>query len=292
MPDLPKVQQTSWPRNPIDRFILARLEREHLKPAPEADPAILLRRVSLDLTGLPPTATDLADYLADPTYAAYERLVERVLASPRYGERMAFRWMEAARYGDTNGYQTDGARDMWRWRDWVIGAFNRNMPWDRFITEHIAGDLLPNATLSQRIATGFNRNQRTSGEGGIIPEEYRSEYVADRAQTTATVFMGLTAGCARCHDHKFDPISQKDFYSLYAFFNQIPDEKGFAWNYGNEEPLVKAPLPDQEAKLGELNRNLARAQADFSKLEPGRRQAQAKWEHKIRNTETPDALPS
>jgi len=291
-PSLPPVQQTSWPLNPIDRFLLARMEREHLHPAPEAEPAILLRRVSLDLTGLPPTASDLARYLADPTPAAYERAVDRLLASPRYGERMAFRWMEAARYGDTNGYQTDGARDMWRWRDWVIDAFNRNMPWDRFITEQIAGDLLPGATLAQHIATGFNRNQRTSGEGGIIPEEYRSEYVADRAQTTATVFMGLTAGCARCHDHKFDPILQKDFYSLYAFFNQIPDEKGFAWNYGNEEPLVKAPLPDQEAKLAELDRNLLRARAAFAGIEPTLRLAQTKWEKQIRSSTTPDILPS
>ena len=291
-PALPPVQQASWPRNPIDRFLLARMERENLHPAPEADPAILLRRVSLDLTGLPPDPSELSLFLADPTPAAYERAVDRLLASPRYGERMTFRWMEAARYGDTNGYQTDGARDMWRWRDWVIESFNRNLPWDRFITEQIAGDLLPSATLSQQIATGFNRNQRTSGEGGIIPEEYRSEYVADRAQTTATVFMGLTVGCARCHDHKFDPILQKDFYSLYAFFNQIPDEKGFAWNYGNEEPLVKAPLADQETKLAELDRNLVRARAAFVKFEPALRLAQVKWEKQIKNTTMQDILPA
>ena len=175
---------------------------------------------------------------------------------------MAFRWMEAARYADSNGYQTDGARDMWRWRDWVIDAFNRNMPYDQFTIEQLAGDLLPNATLDQSIATGFNRNHRTSGEGGIIPEEYRVEYVADRAQTTATVWMGLTVGCARCHDHKYDPISQKEYYRLFAYFNQIPNEHGFVWNYGPEQPFVKAPLPDQQKQLAELDaRGRARRRA-------------------------------
>ncbi len=255
-PALPVIKSTSWPKNPIDRFILARLERESLRPSPEADKAILIRRVSLDLTGLPPTPADVDAFLADQSLSAYETVVDRLLASPRYGERMAYRWMEAARYGDSNGYQTDGTRDMWRWRDWVIDAFNRNMPYDRFTTEQLAGDLLPKATLDQQIASGFNRNHRTSGEGGIIPEEYRVEYVADRAQTTATVWMGLTVGCARCHDHKYDPISQKDFYRLFAFFNQIPNERGFVWNYGPESPFVKAPLPDQQKHLAELDARL------------------------------------
>ena len=256
-------------RNPIDRFILARLEREGLHPAPEADKAALLRRVSLDLTGLPPTPAQVNAFLQDASPDAYGKAVDRLLASPRYGERMAFRWMEAARYGDTNGYQTDGPRDMWRWRDWVIDAFNRNLPFDRFTIEQLAGDLLPDATLEQRIATGFNRNHRTSGEGGIIPEEYRVEYVADRAQTTGTVWMGLTVGCARCHDHKYDPISQKEFYRLFAYFNRIPDEKGFVWNYGNEDPLVKAPLPEQVQKLADLDRQVAAAQARYDALRRG-----------------------
>jgi Protein of unknown function (DUF1553)/Protein of unknown function (DUF1549)/Concanavalin A-like lectin/glucanases superfamily len=182
---------------------------------------------------------------------------------------MAFRWMEAARYGDTNGYQTDGPRDMWRWRDWVIDAFNRNLSFDRFTIEQLAGDLLPGATLDQRIATGFNRNHRTTGEGGIIPEEYRVEYVADRAQTTATVWMGLTVGCARCHDHKYDPITQKEFYRLFAYFNRIPNEKGFAWNYGNEDPLVKAPLPEHTQKLAAMDREVAAAQARFDAMRRG-----------------------
>ncbi len=275
---LPAVRDANWVRNPIDRFILSRLEREGLHPAAEADKATLLRRVSLDLTGLPPTPAQVDAFLLDDSPDAYGKVVDQLLASPRYGERMAFRWMEAARYGDTNGYQTDGPRDMWRWRDWVIDAFNRNMPYDRFTIEQLAGDLLPDATLEQRIATGFNRNHRTSGEGGIIPEEYRVEYVADRAQTTATVWMGLTMGCARCHDHKYDPISQKDFYRLFAYFNRIPDEKGFVWNYGNEDPLVKAPLPEHAQKLAALDARIAEAQARFDAMQPHLRAAQRAWE--------------
>jgi Protein of unknown function (DUF1553)/Protein of unknown function (DUF1549)/Concanavalin A-like lectin/glucanases superfamily/Planctomycete cytochrome C len=277
-PALPAVRDANWARNPIDRFILARLEREGLHPAPEADKAALLRRVSLDLTGLPPTPAQVDAFLQDASPDAYGKVVDRLLASPRYGERMAFRWMEAARYGDTNGYQTDGPRDMWRWRDWVIDAFNRDLPYDRFTIEQLAGDLLPDATLEQRIATGFNRNHRTSGEGGIIPEEYRVEYVADRAQTTSTVFMGLTMGCARCHDHKYDPISQKEFYKLFAYFNRIPDEKGFVWNYGNEEPLVKAPLPEHTQKLAALDAEIAAAQTRFDGMHAQLRTAQRAWE--------------
>jgi hypothetical protein len=253
--------------NSIDGFIRARLEREGLKPSPEADRPTLIRRVSLDLTGIPPTPAEVQAFVNDHSPKAYEKVVDRLLASPRYGERMSFRWMEAARYGDTNGYQTDGNRDMWRWRDWVIDAFNRNMPYDRFTVEQLAGDLLPNATLDQRIASGFNRNHRTTGEGGIIPEEYRVEYVADRAQTTATVWLGLTAGCARCHDHKYDPISQKDFYRLFAYFNQVPNERGFVWNYGPEEPFVKAPLPDQQKRLAELDAKLERARREWDGLQ-------------------------
>jgi hypothetical protein len=256
-PAAPPVHQAAWPRNPIDAFILNRLEREGLHPSPEADPATLIRRVTLDLTGLPPTPAEVTAFLSDSSPAAYEKVVDRLLASPRYGERMAFRWMEAARYGDTNGYQTDGPREMWRWRDWVIDAFNRNLPFSQFTIEQLAGDLLPNPTLDQLIATGFNRNHRTNGEGGIIPEEYRVEYVADRVQTTSTVWLGLTVGCARCHDHKYDPIAQKDFYRLFAWFNQIPNEQGFAWNYGNEDPRVKAPLPEQARHLAGLDRQIA-----------------------------------
>ncbi len=266
--------------NSIDAFVRARLAKEGLKPSLEAPRSRLIRRVTLDLTGIPPTLAEVDAFEKDTSPNAYEKVVDRLLASPRYGERMAFRWMEAARYGDSNGYQTDGPREMWRWRDWAIEAFNQNKPWDQFTVEQIAGDLLPNATLDQRIASGFNRNHRTTGEGGIIDEEYRVEYVADRTQTTATVWMGLTLGCARCHDHKYDPLTQKDFYRLYAYFNQIPNEKGFTWNYGPEEPLVKAPTPDQAKNLANLDSKLAAARQALSALEPKRTAGLQKWEQR------------
>jgi hypothetical protein len=284
-PALPQVKDSVWVRNPIDSFILSRLEREGLHPSPEADKRTLIRRVSLDLTGLLPTPTEVDAFLADSSPSAYEKVVDRLLSSQRYAERMAFRWMEAARYGDTNGYQTDGPREMWRWRDWVLDAFNRNMPYDQFTVEQLAGDLLPNATLSQRIATGFNRNHRTNGEGGIIPEEYRVEYVADRAQTTATVWMGVTLGCARCHDHKYDPFLQKDFYRLFAYFNHIPNEKGFSYNYGNEEPYIKAPLPQQEKHLALLDQRINAAQVRYDALHKRIQKEQSAWEKKLSSSD-------
>jgi hypothetical protein len=287
-PPIPKVSSPSWVRNPIDAFLLSRLDKEGLHPSPEADKQALIRRVSLDVTGIPPTPAEVDAFLSDRSSGAYEKVVDRLLASPRYGERMAYRWMEAARYGDTNGYQTDGPREMWRWRDWVIGAFNSNMPFDQFTIDQIAGDLLPNATLDQRIATGFNRNHRTNGEGGIIPEEYRVEYVADRAQTTAMVWMGITLGCARCHDHKYDPFPQRDFYRLYAYFNQIPDEKGFSYNYGNEEPYIKAPLAQQTQALLEFDRQLAAAQRKYDAVQPALIAAQRSWEHNLAGSNAPD----
>src|SRR5262245_11456742 len=213
-PSLPQVKNGDWPKNAIDYFVLERLEREGLQPAPEADRATLIRRVSLDLTGLAPTPREIDDFLDDKSSEAYEKVVDRLLASPRYGERMASRWLDASRYADTNGYQVDGDRSAWPWRDWVIDAFNRNKPFDQFIVEQLAGDLLPNATLDQRIATAFNRNHRINAEGGIVPEEYRIEYVDDRVDTISTVFMGLTMGCARCHNHKYDPFTQKEYYQL------------------------------------------------------------------------------
>ena len=246
--DPPAVIDSNWARNEIDRFILARLEKEGLKPSPEADRRALIRRLSLDLGGLPPTPAEVDAFLRDSSPAAYEKIVDRLLASNHYAERMAVRWLDAARYADTNGYQSDGPRIMWPWRDWVIDAFRRDMPFDQFTVEQIAGDLLPNATQSQRIATAFHRNHRTSAEGGIVDEEFRVEYVADRAETTSTVWLGLTVGCARCHDHKFDPITQKDYYSLFAFFNNVP-ERGFVWNFGNEQPVIKAPTPDEQKQL-------------------------------------------
>lgn len=260
-PRLPHVRNRNWPANEIDHFILARLEEAGLDPAPEADRATLLRRLSLDLTGIPPTLSELNDFISDRSPRAWEKVVDRLLASPRYGERMAFEWLDAARYADTNGYQIDGERFMWRWRDWVIEAFNKDLPFDRFTIEQLAGDMLPNPTLDQRIATGFNRNHRLNSEDGIVPEEYQVEYVVDRVDTTSTVFLGLTMGCARCHNHKFDPVSQRDYYQLYAYFNNIPED-GRAHNYGNSPPWISAPTREQRQQLESLEsqtRQAARA---------------------------------
>ena len=248
-PELPSIKDRSWPSNPIDSFVLARLEREGLHPSLEADRRTLIRRVSLDLTGLPPTPAEVDAFLGDASPQAWEHVVDRLLASPRYAERMAFRWLDAARYSDTNGYQSDGERSMWRWRDWVIDAFNRNMPFDQFTIEQIAGDLLPNATARQKIATGFHRNHRTNAEGGIVPEEFRVEYVADRVETTAIVWLGLTMGCARCHDHKYDPIQQRDFYRMFAFFNNVP-EKGLVVQLRQRRADDESPDPGAVFEAG------------------------------------------
>ncbi len=279
-PASPVVKNTAWPRNPIDLFILERLERENLSPSQEADKERLIRRASFDLTGLPPTSSEVAEFVKDASPKAYEKVVDRLLASPRYGERMAVRWLDAARYADTNGYQTDAERSMWRWRDWVIGAFNRNMPFDRFTVEQIAGDLLPGATLDQKIATGFNRNHRGNGEGGIIPEEYAVEYVVDRVDTTSTVWLGLTMGCARCHDHKYDPISQKEFYQVYAYFNSIP-ERGKAFKYGNSPPAIPAPTAPQQLQLNESNQKVSTAARHFAAMKDRIHHAQSAWEKSL-----------
>ncbi len=286
-PVLPQVQRGEWIRQPLDAFILARLEQERLAPSPEAPREVLIRRVSLDLTGLPPTPEEVEAFLSDPSPDAYERLVDRLLASPRYGERMALPWLDAARYADTNGYQTDGERTMWRWRDWVIEAFNANMPFDQFTIEQIAGDLLPQPTLEQRIATGFLRNHRGNAEGGIIPEEYLVEYVVDRVETTSTVWLGLTMGCARCHDHKFDPFSQHDFYRLFAFFHNVP-ESGKAVKYGNSPPFIRAPTRDQQRLLAALDAELAVASDRLRQLEPNIRQAMHEWERRLRRQRAED----
>jgi hypothetical protein len=279
-PPLPVVKNAAWPRNGIDPFILARLEREGLTPSPTADRITLIRRVTLDLTGLPPTPEEVDAFLADRSPDAYEKAVDRLLASPRYGEKMAARWLDAARYADTNGYQSDGERIMWRWRDWVIGAFNADMPFDRFTVEQLAGDLLPRPTLEQKIATGFNRNHRGNGEGGIIPEEYAVEYVVDRVETTATVWLGLTMGCTRCHDHKFDPLTQKEFYQVFAYFNNVP-EQGRAIKYGNSPPFIPAPTRRQQEQLADLDARLAAAEKRFRALETDIAAAQAKWEKSL-----------
>jgi len=286
-PPLPRVVNTAWPRNGLDYFILERLEREGLHPSPETDKTTLLRRVTLDLTGLPPTPGEVDAFLEDASANAYEKVVDRLLHSPRFGERMAVPWLNGARYADTNGYQSDGERTMWRWRDWVIEAFNRNMPFDRFTIEQLAGDMLPNATLDQRIASGFNRNHRGNAEGGIIPEEYAVEYVVDRVDTTATVWLGLTMGCARCHDHKFDPLTQKEFYRLFAYFNNVP-ERGKAIKYGNSPPMIPAPTREQQRQLKELEARLKTAKEHYQTLQPRIASAQADWERALRTAQPLD----
>jgi hypothetical protein len=255
-PELPRVQNKAWPKNPIDNFTLARLETLGLKPSPEADKATLLRRVSLDLTGLPPTPAEVDAFIADKSADAYEKRVDQLLKSPHYGERMAIQWLDLARYSDTHGFHIDSLREMWPWRDWVINAFNRNMPFDQFTIEQLAGDLLPNATVEQKIASGFNRNHMINFEGGAIPDEYHVEYVVDRVSTTATTWLGLTMGCARCHDHKYDPIKQKEFYRFFAFFNTVP-ERGLDGYEGNAEPILSLPSPEQQKQLDELNKKIA-----------------------------------
>ena len=216
---VPQVKQLNWARNPIDQFILAKLEKEKIKPSPEADRITLIRRVSLDLTGLPPTIAEVDAFVKDPSADAYERLVDRLLASEHYGERWGRHWLDAARYADSNGYSVDAPRQIWKYRDWVIDALNDDMPFDQFTIDQIAGDMLPNATREQRVATGFHRNTQINQEGGIDKEQFRVESIIDRVNTTATAWLGLTVACAQCHDHKFDPISQKEYYQLFAFFN-------------------------------------------------------------------------
>ncbi len=272
-PPLPNAT-SRWPRNPIDQFVLAKLDRQHLIPSRDAAPETLLRRVTFDLTGLPPTPAEIDAFLSDRRPQAYERAIDRLLASPRYGERMAARWLEAARYADTNGYQFDGERQMWRWRDWVIESFNRNQRFDQFALEQIAGDMLPHPTRDQRIATGFNRNHRGNSEDGIVAEEYAVEYVVDRVETTSTVFLGLTLGCARCHNHKYDPITQKEFYQFFACFNNVP-ENGRARKYGNSPPYLPAPTAAHQADLARREKAIADERDFLRRSEGAIAQAQA-----------------
>ncbi|HEY1380796.1 MAG TPA: DUF1553 domain-containing protein, partial [Gemmataceae bacterium] len=283
VPDLPHAGT----RNPIDAFVRAKLRSAGLSPAPEADPATLLRRVTFDLTGLPPTPAEVDAFLADHSPDAYEKVVDRLLASPRYGEWMAVDWLDVARYADTNGYQNDFARSMWPWRDWVINAFNRNQPFDQFVVEQVAGDLLPNATREQRIATGFNRNNRTVTEAGSIDEEWRVENAVDRVETTATAFLGLTMGCCRCHDHKFDPVTQREFYRFYAFFNSVNEKGVYVETPGNVPPLVSLRTPADERKLKELDAAIAAATKTVKAGEAALADRQRRWEDGLRSKPAP-----
>ncbi len=260
--DPPAVKNATWGRSPLDRFILARLEAEGLSPSPEADRETLIRRVTFDLTGLPPTIEDVDRFLADRAPGAYERAVDRLLESPRYGEHMARYWLDAARYGDTHGLHLDNYREMWPYRDWVVRAFNRNQPFDRFLIEQLAGDLLPNPTLDQLVATGFNRCHVSTSEGGSIEEEVYVRNVVDQVDTNGTVLLGLTTGCARCHDHKYDPIRMKDYYQLFAFFNNI-DGPALDGNSAKWAPIAAVPtIKDRlaivaaDAEIAALKRTL------------------------------------
>ncbi len=270
---VPAVRNRRWPRNPIDNFILARLEPAGLEPSPAADRARWLRRVTYDLIGLPPTPRETAAFLADHSRHAYERVVDRLLASPHFGERMAVPWLDAARYADSYGYQSDQLCPTWPYRDWVVQAFNRNLAYDRFLTDQLAGDLLPHPTAADRLATAFNRLHRQTNEGGSIEEEWRTEYVSDRVATFSTAMLGLTFQCAHCHDHKFDPITQRDYYSLFAFFNSIDE-----WGLYNDTahvptPSLLLPTPEQQRAITEADRVRQEALAALARVqtqaEPG-----------------------
>jgi hypothetical protein len=262
----------------IDGFVARRLEQSKLRPSPPADKATLIRRVTLDLTGLPPTLAEVDDFIADGSPSAYEKVVDRLLASPRYGERMASEWMDVARYADTHGYQMDRYRAMWPWRDWVINAFNQNLPYDDFVTWQLAGDLLPNPTKQQRLATAFNRLHMQNEEGGVVEEEFRVAYVVDRVTTVGTAFLGLTFECSRCHDHKYDPITQRDFYSMFAFFQNI-DESGQTSYFTDAMPTPTLLLSDdvQDAKLRELHVKIGLREQDLKDLREKGRAAFDEW---------------
>jgi mono/diheme cytochrome c family protein len=285
-PKLSPVPQIRNPqsaiRNPIDAFVLARLRKEGLKPSPEADRVTLIRRVTLDLTGLPPTPREVDAFLADRSPNAYEKVVDRLLANPHYGERMALPWLDAARYADSNGFQQDGDTYQYVWRDWVVKAFNEDMPFDKFTIEQLAGDLLPNATLEDRIATGFNRCHLLNGEGGAIPEEQRNVILFDRVDVTATTWLGATMACCQCHNHKYDPYTMRDYYSMMAFFNNVP-ESGVppgGGQYRIADPSVPAPSESDSVKIGDIESRIAAAKADAQRIADGPKidAAEGAWE--------------
>ena len=268
-PKPPTVRDATWPRSSIDHFVLARLEQEGIEPAPEAPRTTLIRRLHLDLTGLPPTPAEVDAFLADESRDAYRNLVDHLLASPHFGERWGRQWLDLARYGDSNGFRGDQFRPhAWRYRHWVINAFNSDMPFDRFTIEQMAGDLLPGRTAEQHVATGFHRNTPTNTEGGSDPEEWRFEQVVNRANTVGTVWLGLTVGCAQCHDHKYDPITQKEYYQLFGFFNDA------------EEVNIDAPLPGEQ---GPYLQTLPAYQAERDRLlrEYGVYKLKPPWEEKL-----------
>ena len=281
-PASPSVKNKEWIRNPIDAFVLSKLEQAGLAPSTEADRTTLIKRLSIDLTGLPPTPAEVEGFLADKSETAYANVVDRLMASRHFGERMALGWLDAARYADSNGFQQDGDTWQWIWRDWVVRAYNEDLPFDQFSTWQLAGDLLPNATNDQKIASGFNRNHMLNGEGGAIPEEQRFVNLFDRMDTTATNWLGLTMACAQCHDHKYDPITMKDYYSLMDAFNRVP-ERGtpqfFSSRIRVAPPFVELPTEENKARMDELEKLI-------KSLEPAEQkvvqEAFTKWSSEVR----------
>ena len=281
-PPIPVVRSETLPSgNSIDAFVRARLQKEALVPSPEEDKSRLIRRVSLDLTGLPPSIKDVDAFLADGSPNAYEKVIDQLLASPHFGERLALPWLDLARYGDTSGYHNDSLRDMWLWRESVINAFNADMPFDQFTIEQLAGDLLPAATIQQRVASGFHRNVMTSDEGGLIDSEYLNLYVVDRVNTTGTTWLGMTVACAQCHDHKYDPVTQRDYYQLYAFFHNVPENGKDGVRDRNPQPFLGVPTAEQTGQLAKLDADLAAAEKAARDLEPKLEAMQATWEKEM-----------
>ena len=272
-PLVPAVRNAAWPRNPIDCFILARLEKDGIQPSAEADRVTLIRRLSLDLLGLPPGLPEIDAFRTDTRPDAYERLVERLLQSPHYGERWGRHWLDLARYADSNGYSIDGPRSLWKYRDWVIAALNDDMPFDQFTIEQLAGDLLPGATVERRVATGFHRNTGINEEGGIDVEQFRIESIVDRVHTTGAVFLGLTVGCAQCHDHKFDPISQREYYQLFAFFNNA------------DEPILELATPQQAEQRQHIRQAVAALENQRRSFDGYTPAKEEQWEKRL----TPEA---
>src|SRR5437763_11621605 len=267
---LPQVNDTAWPKNVIDHFILARLDREGLKPSPEADRITLLRRLSLDLTGLPPTPEEVAAFVKDKSKEAYEKQVERLLASPHYGERWGRHWLDAARYADSDGYEKDKPRQVWFYRDWLIKALNRDMPYDQFIIEQVAGDLLPNATQDQIVATGFLRNSMINEEGGVDPEQFRMEAMFDRMDAIGKAVLGVTIQCAQCHDHKFDPLKQEEYYRMFAFVNNT------------YEANVPVYTPEEQRKRAEIFGRIREIETEIRRRNPSWREGMARWEDSLK----------
>ncbi|MCA1595937.1 MAG: DUF1549 and DUF1553 domain-containing protein, partial [Chloroflexi bacterium] len=297
-PAVPAVRTPGWVRNPIDSFVLSNLEHEGLTPSPEADRVTLIRRVTLDLTGLPPSPQEVDAFVADRSPNAYDRVVTRLLASSHYGERMALPWLDAARYADSNGFQQDGDTYQYVWRDWVVAALNANMPFDRFTILQLAGDLLPNATTNDKVATGFNRCGMLNGEGGAIPEEQRNNILFDRVDVTATTWLAATLACAQCHDHKYDPFTQRDYYSFLAFFNNVP-ESGVppgGGQYRIADPWIYAPDAGQAATLRQFDAEITAARVISAQYEQdhqtGIAAARAAWEAAALAGKSPGAAPS